>query len=247
MTTRTVHAAGGARFPDTSWGLVLSARDRASPNDAFAQLCRRYWMPIYVSLRRQGIAPADADDLVQGFFLSLFEDNAVARADPQRGRFRNFLLGALRRFLANEHEREHARKRGGAAQFVEFDTNAVEIQLSADESSTPLELLFDRQWARALLANAMDALREEYVRAGNSTVYAALESSLDPGAGAPDYAALAQRLQRNPGAIKVAVHRLRDRFREVLRREVGLTVASADDVDDELTHLRDVLAAEAAL
>ena len=234
-------------FPNTSWGLVLAARNEDSGRAAFSALCRRYWTPIYASLRRQGFAATDAEDLAQGFFLHLVEHGTVTRADPARGRFRSFLLGALRLFLANDHERENARKRGGRNTFVPIDIAEVESSLQSDaEDAASFDLQFDRQWARALVRNALDALRAEYVESGQAQVYATLQPCLDPSVETPSYAILSARLARNEGAVKVAVHRLRGRFREVLRREVGCTVATAREIEDELAYLRDVLAAEPA-
>jgi DNA-directed RNA polymerase specialized sigma24 family protein len=235
----------GARFPDTSWGLVLVAGHRADARarDAFAALCTRYWMPIYAALRRQGHGVTDAEDLTQGFFLELIDGDAVSRAEPGRGRFRSFLLGALVRFLADDRERERALKRGGDRIFVPFDNAAAEAELPADDEGVSLQLKFDRRWARALVANALARVAAEHAARGESDVFTALQSTLS-GGDAPAYAALATRLGRNEGAIKTAVHRLRRRFRDVLRQEVAQTVAAPAEVDDELTYLRDVLAAE---
>lgn len=244
MAVDNIHPRGNAAFPETSWGLVLATRDDADGGrSAFANLCRLYWMPVYASLRRQGFAPADAEDLVQGFFLHLIERGTVARADPARGRFRGFLLGALHLFLANVHEHTNARKRGGGSSFIPIDTAEIEASLQSDAGdAASLDLQFDRQWARALVRNALDALRVEYVASGQAQLYAILQPCLDPAVTAPSYATLATRLSRNEGAVKVAVHRLRGRFRTVLRREVALTVQTAQDIEDELAYLRDVLA-----
>lgn len=234
-----------AAFPETSWGLILATRgDAGSGRSAFADLCRGYWMPVYASVRRQGFAPADAEDLVQGFFMHLIEGGMVGRADPSRGRFRSFLLGALRWFLANEYEHANARKRGGHSTFISIDHAEVEssLQLST-ECEASLDLQFDQQWARALVRNALGALRAEYVGNGQAQLYSTLQSCLDAAVATPSYAAIAVSLGCNEGSVKVAVHRLRGRFRTVLRREVALTVASASEVDEELAYLRDVLAA----
>ncbi|MCK9537634.1 MAG: hypothetical protein M0Q70_00700 [Dokdonella sp.] len=210
--------------------------------DALAELCVRYWMPIYASLRRQGFASAEAEDLVQGFFLHLIEQGTVARAERERGRFRNFMLGALRRFLGSESERERALKRGSDCHFVPFDAATMESLLPVtDESALSLDLQFDREWARTLIDNAVGTLREQHVREGDGELFDALRACLDPGAGVPTYVELARRLGRSEGAVKTAVHRLRRRFRDVLRREVACTVAAADEVEAELAHLRDVL------
>lgn len=238
---------GNSQFPNTSWGLVLAARGDDARRAAFSTLCRRYWTPIYASLRRRGFAPADAEDLVQGFFLHLVEHDTVARADPERGRFRSFLLGALRWFLANDHERETARKRGGQNSFVTVDIAEVESTLRCSEANqTAPELLFDQQWARALVRNALGALQAEYASNGQAKTYEVLQPCLNPAIETPAYSTLAAQLGCNENAVKVAVHRLRGRFRNVLRGEVECTVATAQDVEDELAYLRDVLAAERA-
>jgi RNA polymerase sigma-70 factor (ECF subfamily) len=238
--------ASGARFPDTSWGLVLAAGDRreARARDAFATLCRRYWMPIYGVLRRQGFAPSDAEDLTQGFFLHLIDAEALSRADPGRGRFRSFLHGALVRFLASDHARESALKRGGGQSFVAFDVAIAESQMSGEDDGTSVQRQFDRRWARALVANALARLASEHDANGEGELFAVLKPTLSTG-DAPSYADIAKRLGRNEGAIKTAVHRLRRRLRDVIRHEVAQTVAASDEIDDELTYLRDVLSAEA--
>lgn len=231
------------RFPDTSWGLVLATRVDADAGNALAILCRRYWPPVYASLRRKGFAPADAEDLTQGFFLHLIEHGIVARADPHRGRFRSFLFGALRWFLANDRERTHALKRGGDSVFVPIDVAETEASTRFDaQDGVPFELQFDQQWARTVVKNALDALGAEYTEQGQTLEYETLRPCLDPGAEAPSYAVLAKHLDRSEGTIKVAVHRLRKRFREALRGEIGCTVATAGEIEDELAYLRNVLA-----
>jgi RNA polymerase sigma-70 factor (ECF subfamily) len=224
---------------------VLASRNESTGRDALSTLCRRYWAPIYACVRWQCAAPADAEDLVQGFFLHVVEHHTVARADPERGRFRSFLLGALRWFLANERERGNAGKRGGDSAFVPIDIAEAELSIQGDAGSgATFEMQFDRQWARTLVANALNALRAEYVENDQARAYAILQPCLDPRVETPPYAVLATQLGRNEGAVKVAVHRLRVRFREVLRREVECTVASAQEIEDELAYLRDVLAAQ---
>ncbi|WHZ18013.1 MAG: hypothetical protein OJF55_000162 [Rhodanobacteraceae bacterium] len=239
------HAQGGSRFPETSWALVLATRVDADAGGALETLCRRYWAPVYASVRRQGFVPEDAEDLTQAFFLHLLEHRTLARADPDRGRFRSFLLGALRWFLANTRERENARKRGGTHKFVAIDIADIESTLrDGDADAASFELQFDREWARTLVANALAALRGEYAGNGQSDTWDILQGCLDPGSETPSYAALATRLGSGEGAAKVAVHRLRRRFREALREEVGNTVATAQEVEEELRYLRDVLAAQ---
>lgn len=204
-------------------------------------------MPIYACLRRQGHSPDDAEDLVQGFFLHLIEHGTVARADPSHGRFRNFLRGALRWFLANERERANACKRSGHASFVQIDIVEAEVSLQSDaDREMALDLQFDRQWARTLVRNALDALRSEYAKSGQAGVFTVLQTCLDPSRETPAYSVLAVQLASNEGAVKVAVHRLRSRFRSALRREVTMTVETAEEIEHELAYLRDVLAAEPA-
>ncbi len=235
---------GGFSFPNTSWGLVLSTRADDGGRHALEALCARYWRPIYASLRRQGSSPDDAEDLTQGFFLHLIEHDTVGRADPQRGRFRSFLLGSLRWFLANDRERERALKRGGGSVFVPIDVSEIEAGMRFDaREEVSLDLQFDRQWAHAIVKNALDALGAEYASHGQSDEYGALRPCLDPAAESPSYAILAERLDRKEDAIKVAVHRMRKRFREMLHVEIGCTVATEREIEDELAYLRDVLAA----
>jgi len=200
-------------------------------------------MPIYATLRRKGFAASDAEDLAQGFFLHLIDGNTVARADPERGRFRNFLHGALLRFLANDTERETALKRGGDRIFVPFDADAIDAQTVVEDDDLSLQLQFDRRWARALVENALAQLSAEYAASGETALFAVLQSSLSVRQVVP-YAEMAEQLGRKEGAVKTAVHRLRRRFREALRKEVALTVSTTEDVEDELRYLRNVLVSE---
>lgn len=245
MSFDNARIGASARFPDTSWSLVLAAGDHgeARAREAFAALCRRYWMPIYAGLRREGFGTSDAEDLTQSFFLHLIDGGAVARADPERGRFRSFLRGALVRFLSDDRDRTMALKRGGDRVFVSFDAAALEAEWPVEDEGSSLQLQFDRRWARTLVGNALARLGAEHAAAGESDLFGALQPTLS-GRQMPAYAELAERLGRNEGAIKTAVHRLRRRFRDVLRQEVASTVAEPDEVDDELAYLRDVLSAE---
>lgn len=234
----------GSRFPDTRWSLVYGVRNDALRRGAFEALCARYWRPIYTTLRRYGQTPADAEDLTQGFFLHLIEHDTVVRADPARGRFRAFLLGALRWFLANQAERSRARKRGSNSRAIPIDVAEAESSLAIDPATTTsFELLFDREWAHTVVCNALRLLDAENAGRLPRGSYRALRACIDPAAKAPSYALLAVRVGISEGAVKVAVHRLRQRFRELLRAEVECTVATARDIDDELRHLCDVFAA----
>ena len=245
MRQREGHAQGSSRFPETSWALVLATRADADAGDALDALCRRYWPPVYTSIRRQGFAPADAEDLTQAFFLHLLEHGTLMRADPDLGRFRSFLLGALRWFLANTREHENALKRSGTRKFVTIDAADVESALHDDGAdAASFEMQFDREWARTVVGNALAALRDQYAGNGQANAWDILQCCLDPGAETPRYALLATRLGSGEGAAKVAVHRLRKRFRDALREEVGNTVGTAQELEDELRHLRNVLAAQ---
>lgn len=244
----TGQARAGSRFPDTSWGLVLATRDPQRERQAFAALCECYRTPVLAALRRRGFATPDADDLVQGFFLHLLERGTIARADPARGRFRSFMLGSLRWFLANTLQHQGAARRRAPGYVLGLEH--ADAELAAHHHAfedTAFELQFDREWARTLVANALDHLRSEYLRQGHAHIYDALHAMLDPHGLAPSYASLAAQLGTNEGAVKVAVHRLRHRFRDVLRAEVARTVAGAREVDDEMRYLRDVLTVEPAV
>ena len=234
-----------ARFATTHWSVVLSAG--RTPDDAsrgaLETLCARYWMPLYAYVRRHGHAPDDAQDLTQAFFAHLLEKNTIARADRTRGRFRSFLLASLRHFLADEADRARALKRGGGVRILplEFETGEHAYVREPADNATP-EQLYERRWALTLLDNVLARLRDEHARDGRAAQFDALGPCLTgTGAGQP-YADLAARLGLTEAAVKSAVHRLRRRYRALLREEVAHTVAGSGDVDDELRHLLAVLA-----
>ena len=206
-----------ARFQTTNWSLVFAAG--GSP-DALNDLCARYWTPVYAYVRRCGVDRADAEDLTQAFFGRMLEHRDFEQADPRRGKFRSFLLGALKHFMSNERDRARAQKRGGDVAHVEIDI------ATADDALTP-DQVFDKQWALAVVERALAALRE----AGEA------EHLLPFLSGDESYAALAAERKTSEGALRVAVHRLRRRFRDQLRRIVEETVADRADVDDEIRFL----------
>ena len=224
---------------------MLSARDPGSPHAATAleTLCRAYWYPLYAYARRRGHAPADAEDLTQGFFSQLLEHNWVARADPHKGRFRSFLLMAMSRFLANEWDRAHTLKRGGQVRLVPLPMDTAETRYSQEpaDTSTP-EQAFEKQWAVTLLEEALRRLRADYERDGKAGLFDAMKPCLVGTRETQPYAELAAGLGMSEGAIKAAVSRLRFRYRERLREEIAHTVASPSEVDGELRHLFRVLA-----
>jgi RNA polymerase sigma factor (sigma-70 family) len=228
-------------FPTTLWTVVLHAgRDEpAQVRAALAQLCEAYWYPLYSFVRRRGYAAHDAEDLTQAFFAQLLEKRGLERIDPQLGRFRTFLLASLKNFLANDWDRAHARKRGGGQTIVSLDEESAEsrYQLEPSHEMTP-ERHFERQWAMTLLEQVLDALRTEYQAEGKGDLFDELKAVI---IGVPvGYADMAARLRRSEGAIKVAVHRLRHRYRALIRARIAATVGEGD-VEDELRHLLGVL------
>jgi len=195
-------------------------------------LCRQYWPPLYAYVRHRGHAEHDALDLTQAFFARLLEKDWLAAAERERGRFRTFLLMALKRFLANEWDRSQARKRGGAATIVSLD-GADQISIP-DANSMTAESLFERRWALTLLESVMHRLREEHAAAGRLMEYEQLKACLTAERGSIDYDTLAASLGIQPASARSRVYRLRKRFREVFRDEVAGTVADPADVDDEV-------------
>jgi RNA polymerase sigma factor (sigma-70 family) len=237
--------ASGACFVSTRWTVVLSAGDPTSPHAATALelLCRAYWFPLYAYARRRGHSPPDAQDLTQEFFSQLLEHNWVARADRHKGRFRSFLLMAMKRFLTNEWDKSKTLKRGGQVRLVPLPLDTAEIHYSQEpaNTSTP-EQVFEKQWALALLESVLNQLREEYAQAGRAVLFDTLKPCLIGGRESQPYAELAAGLGMTEGSVKVAVCRLRERYRERLKGEIAHTVASPAEVEEELRHLFRVLA-----
>ncbi|MFO1484542.1 MAG: ECF-type sigma factor [Verrucomicrobiaceae bacterium] len=237
-------APGAREFHTTRWSLVLAAQqgsDATQAQKAMSALCRDYWYPLYAFVRRRGHSPHDAQDLTQAFFTSLLETNATA-ADPKRGRFRSYLLGALKHFLANDFHRANAQKRGGGQQFVEWDELDPEARYALEPTNeTDADLLYDRRWALDLLDRAMKRLRAEFAAKNDEATFDVLKNTLS-GTETPREE-LAKKLGLSEGALKVAIHRLRQRYRDVLRSEIAETVDSPTDVDDEMRHLVTVLRA----
>jgi RNA polymerase sigma-70 factor (ECF subfamily) len=239
--------AGGhhGAFVTTHWSVVLAARrsDTTRAQTALARLCKAYWYPLYAYVRRRGHEAHDAQDLTQEFFARLLEQNWLAQADRERGRFRTFLLAALSHFLANEWDKARAKKRGGAVQIVPLQLDSAEMRYGQEPADpvTP-EQCFERRWALALLDEVLNRLREEHMAAGTAEMFDALKPCLVGDRQAQPYAALATQLGVTEGAVKVAVHRLRQRYRQLLRKEIANTVAMPEEVNDEMHHLFAVLA-----
>lgn len=221
---------------------MLAAGDstRADAANALEELCRTYWPPLYAYVRHRGYPPTDAEDLTQQFFARLLAHNSLASADPARGRFRTFLLTSLQRFLISEWRRAVAQRRD-LSQVVPLEPAAAESLIAPAGPGEPPELGFDRCWADTLLRRALDRLQADYEANGRRALYEALKPFVwgeRSGAGCGEIAA---ELRLSEGAARVAVHRLRSRFRELLRAEVALTVADEADVDAELRHLVEIL------
>ena len=231
-------------FVTTHWSVVLSAREKDSPRSAAAlqTLCRTYWYPLYAYVRRQGQNSDDAQDLTQSFFARLLEKDYLQSVAREKGRFRTFLLVALKRFLANEWDRQHAQKRGGGQVHVPLDTELAEqrYQVEPTEGVTA-DKVYERRWALTLLDQTMARLRREFAEAGKQDEFAQLKIFLTAEKGAIGYAEIAAKTGMAEGAVRVAVHRLRRRFRELFREEIAHTVAHLEDIDEEVRHLLAVL------
>jgi len=245
MTESTTLREGPRIFPVTQWTVVLAAGGTPSPESAAAleRLCATYWYPLYAYARRCGHPPCDAQDLTQEFFARLLEHHWIARADRDRGRFRSFLLMAMKRFLAKEWAKAKTLKRGGQARLVPLQLDTAETRYGREpaDTSTP-EQVYERQWALLLLESVLERLRVDYAREGKDALFERLQPCLIGSREAQPYAALATQLGMTVGAVSMRVGRLRERYRECLKEEIRHTVASPAEVDGELRHLFRVLA-----
>ncbi len=242
-TQDTPSPAGVARFEQTLWSEVLAAGQTERPDSARAleRLCRVYWYPIYAYLRRRGFDRHEAKDLTQGFFYYLVRKNVVQAADPEKGRFRSFLLGALKNFVSNEEGRQRALKRGGDTHLVSLDEELAEGRYAHEPVDTHSpEKLFDRRWALAVLDEAGQRLEKEFSEAGAAHEFAELKSFLNNDRGLA-YAELATRLNRSEVALRSVVSRMRRRFREFLLQVIKETVADPAQVEAEMNHLKAAL------
>jgi len=233
------------RFDTTQWSLVINARD-ASPStsrEALSRLCEAYWEPVYRFIRRSTRDGETARDLTQGFFVRVLEDGFLRNVSPEVGRFRSFLLGAVRHFMSDERDRERALKRGGGAFQISFDSVEAEergrLEPSTDE--TP-ESAFERRWARNVLDRAMQRLATAQAADGKQAEFDAMRPHLSDADPATGYGELAARLGSTEGAVKVAVHRLRRRFGSCVRDEIAETVADSAEVEREIRYLMSIVA-----
>jgi RNA polymerase sigma factor (sigma-70 family) len=228
------------QFATTHWSLVLAARDQTAPQaqEALAALCGAYWYPLYAFIRRQGYTADHAQDLTQEFFARLLEKDFLQVVDRDKGKFRSFLLAACKHFLANERDRASAQKRGGGRVHWPIDLDAAEGRYSLEPAHalTP-ERLFDRRWALTLLDQVLSQLQEELVRAQKGPLFEHLKGFLTGEQGTLSYSQVAQELSLTEGAVRVAVHRLRRRYRELLCAEIARTVHDPSQIEDEIRDL----------
>jgi len=229
---------GSSDFPTTRWTLVVAAADpqRKEARSALVSLCEGYWYPLYAYLRRRGYRADQAQDLTQEFFIRVLEGRYLDRADKEKGRFRSFILTSLKFFVADEEDRGRAQKRGGGAVLpLEISSGEDRYQREPAHDETP-ERIFERRWALSVLDRVVERLRNEFVQHGRPEHFELLKMFLLGKSDAP-YAALAREMNTSEGALKVAIHRLRKRYRELFRQEIADTVANPDEVESELRFL----------
>ena len=229
-----------AWFLTTHWSVVLSARDPGAlgSRNALETLCRTYWYPLYAYARRCGHNPADSEDLTQGFFAKLLEKDYLKSAAKEKGRFRTFLLVALKRYIANEWDREHAQKRGGFAATIAIDADGARSRFaSIPDNDLPPDRLYDQQWAATLLERTLFQLKAEYATSGRTRLFETLKNCVAGEKATLPYSRIAIELKLTEAAVKMAVLRLRNRYREILRQEIAQTVSSPVEIEEEMRQL----------
>ena len=235
-------AASGGLFAQTQWSVVIGARgDEQTRREALERLCRTYWPPVYSFLRRRGHSPADAEDTTQAFFAHLLAGDFLQRPDPARGRFRGYLVGALRQFVSHERARDHAQKRGGLVTFLDLADLGAERDFSAaaHPGLDPSEA-YELSWATTLLGEAVLRLQNEYAAAGRGTVFATLKPFLHSPPASGDYDRASAALQTSRATVAVWLHRLTRRLAEIVKLEVAATLENPADAEQELQHLLSV-------
>lgn len=244
MSSRASSSDAPRLFPNTRWSLVLAARQSFSPESAEAleAICRAYWYPLYAYARRAGQSREDAQDLIQEFFCRLLQKRWLESANPDKGKLRTFLIVALKHFISKEWRRASAQKRGGGQAHLQLDTAFAESRFAADTVTLAPDQTFDQQWAITLLDLTVTRLQAEFADAGKTADFQILKSCLMADRGAIDYAAVARQLGGNGSSARVAVHRLRKRFREIYREEISQTLGDGADLEAELRHLAAALA-----
>ena len=230
-------------FPTTQWSHVILAQgEHSRAHQALDHLCRKYWRPIYAFARHRGLSPHDAEDVTQAYFRHLLKRGYIHEADPQRGRFRAFLIHDLKYFLSNQRARARALKRGGGVVIIPMDTAFVEARLGPlDPARAEADEWFDRQWALEVVRQAQSRVAQDYAALEKGKLFTVLQGGLVTPPDAAQYALWQEELGMSPGALKVALHRLRARFREAMQQLVRETVATEDDVKAEMDHLRRAL------
>ena len=232
--------ADTSRFATTHWSVVLAAGDSSAPQhrEALSTLCQKYWFPLYAYLRRRGLNVHEAEDSTQMFFAQMLEKKYLREVDPKPGKFRSFLLTAMKHFLANERDRARAQKRGGGRRLLSLDFENAENQYAREPShQLSPEKLYDKSWALTLLERTMDRLETEMANANKQKLFDCLKVYLGAEASSIPYRDVATELGMTGGAVKVSVHRLRKRCRELLRDEIAQTIIARDQIDEELRNL----------
>jgi len=230
---------GGVAFTTTHWSVVLTAQGESpAAEEALEKLCRMYWRPIYSFVRRQGVAPEEAEDLTQGFFAQLLERGSLSAVRKEKGRLRSYLLGALKYFLADEQRRAMAIKRGKGQRLIPLEELRSENRVEMEPvDPVTAEMIYERRWALTVLEQVLDRLKNEYRTAGNAALFDSLKQLLPDEPGSPSQAEIAAHLGMTENALRQAFYRFRQRYQSLLREEIAHTVATPGDIEDELRHL----------
>ena len=229
-----------ARFPTTRWTLILASGDESTRREALDWLCERYWYPIYAFLRRHGHDPAAAQDLTQSFLTTFLQRRSMEDADPERGRFRSYVLGALKNFLSDRRDYDAVVRRGGGIDFLSLSMASFEELYRQSPAGISPEMLYEQQWALTLIDRVLDLLRAEQEAAGKAETFQHLKNFIS---GEGDYRQASAALGIQEGAARVAVHRLRRRYRELLTAEISETLSDPANVQDEIRYLIGLLSA----
>jgi RNA polymerase sigma factor (sigma-70 family) len=235
----TLGQHGGAAFTTTHWSVVLEAQGESpAAQEALEKLCRTYWRPIFSFLRRQGLPPAEAEDITQGFFTSLLEHRNLDGVRRERGRLRSYLLGALKYFLADERRRGMAIKRGKGQRLIPLEELRADGRVEMEPADpVTAEMIYERRWASTVLERVLNLLKDQYRTAGNTALFDSLKQLLPDEPDAPSQADIAAQLGMSENAVRQAFHRFRQRYQDLLREEIAHTVATPGDIEDELRHL----------
>lgn len=236
--------ANAAQFRTTHWSVVLAAGDQSSPDSdaALAKLCQAYWLPVYAFIRKRGRSPEQTQDLTQGFFAKFLEMNYVARAERERGRFRSFLMTSVENFLHDDHDRVSTLKRGGGQSPLSLDAKLAEEEFlnGPAETLTPASA-FEKRWATTLLENVMHRLAGEYREGSRPGLFDQLQPHLWGDSDSIPYGELSQRVAMTVVNLRVTAHRMRQRYREILREEIAQTVSGPNEIDSEIQYLMQVV------